>query len=111
MSKPLMMTKVKNMFREFEGLEFSLKNIRINGDPRGCSGFIRNANNGKIVYLNTEQYGEGGLWGDKNKEIMYRTAPEIGKYSNHGYNQWCSAESLVKNVLVALEHKNGAGIS
>lgn len=101
-----MMTRVKNMFKEFDGLEFLLKNIRINGDPRGCSGFIRNTENGKIVYLNTEKYKEGGLWGDKNNEIMYRTAPEFRKYSNHGNNQWCSADFLVQKVLLTLEYKN-----
>lgn len=35
-------------------LEFHLKNIVINGSKRGCSGFIRNPQNGVVVYINTD---------------------------------------------------------
>jgi len=56
-----MMQKLKNRILKIrpEGqfyLEFKLRNIRINGCPRGCSGFIRNSINNRIVYVNTEPF-------------------------------------------------------
>ena len=33
---------------------YSLSNVRINGVNRGCSGFIRNKENGTCVYVDTE---------------------------------------------------------
>lgn len=52
----LLMTKVKNALTNVCGnsLEFALRNISINGQKRGCSGFIRNKNNGIVVYISTE---------------------------------------------------------
>ena len=35
-------------------LTFTLHNIRINGYQKGCSGFIRNNENGSVVYVDTE---------------------------------------------------------
>jgi len=57
----LMMTKLKNrIMKIWPGAkfyaEFKLKNVRINGVPRGCTGFIRNSVNGNIVYVDTEPF-------------------------------------------------------
>jgi hypothetical protein len=65
MEKVLLSTAVKNAVKKsFKGnpdnLEFSLDNIIINGDKRGCSGFITNRDNGVTVFLDTEKCVCGG---------------------------------------------------
>ena len=47
----ILSTKLKNRFTLAHNVV--LKNIRVNADVRGCSGFI--ALNGAIVYVNTER--------------------------------------------------------
>lgn len=53
----ILSTKLKNAITQHANgmdLTFTLKNIRINGYQKGCSGFIRNNANGSVVYVNTE---------------------------------------------------------
>ena len=52
----LLKVKLKNLvLKASEGKniepEFYLENILINGVKKGCSGFIKNKNNGSIVYV------------------------------------------------------------
>jgi hypothetical protein len=102
--------KVKAMFKPYSNLVVETKNIRINGQLRGCSGFIQNNDNGKIVYLttepisftgNTKSFEGNGLYGDNNKAIMYRTAKTTKDYTG-GVNQWCSLNSFKNCILSAL---------
>jgi len=52
----IMMTKVKNAIKKNlgNGIVFKLHNVSINGEKRGCSGFVTNPANGVTVYLDTE---------------------------------------------------------
>ena len=53
----LLATKFKNAIVKETGLdnlEFRLKNISVNGQKRGCSGFIYNPNTDVYVYVITE---------------------------------------------------------
>lgn len=88
--------KVKAMFR---GLPYTVKthNIDINGQKRGCSGFIVNNITNKICYITTEPYFDGGLFGDKNRTIMMRTAKSLSDYSG-GINQWLSVDKIVETA-------------
>lgn len=88
--------KIKAMFRDCD-FEVLTKNILINGQKRGCSGFIVNKTNNKICYLTTEPYFKSGLFGRERNEIMYRTAEHIKDYQG-GLNQWCSFRDLKENV-------------
>ena len=54
----ILTTKLKNALNKQGGempLQFTLKNITINGEKRGCSGFVRNLANNTVVYINTER--------------------------------------------------------
>jgi hypothetical protein len=96
---PLMAVKLKNQFNNaFPLLETHLKNIRINGDPRGCSGFVVNVTNGKIAYLTTEESVYGPLQG----KIMYRTAEHLKDYSG-GRNLWTTPDKIVSDVWDLLQ--------
>lgn len=70
----LLATKLKNQFTG--ATVCALKNISVNGDKRGCSGFI--ARDGVIVYVNTEVLGGG---------YLYRTAAHLKDYTG-GVNRY-----------------------
>lgn len=81
----ILSTKLKNQFTG--ATVCALKNIAVNGDKRGCSGFI--ARDGAIVYVNTEVLGGG---------YLYRTAAHMKDYSG-GVNQYArDLASLVAGV-------------
>ena len=51
--------QVKNSFKRLgimDGYDFHLKAINVNGQKRGCSGFIVNKANDKICYISTEPH-------------------------------------------------------
>jgi hypothetical protein len=81
----ILSTKLKNQFPS--AYTVVLKNISINGDKRGCSGFI--SRDGAIVYVNTEVLGGG---------YMYRTAAHMKDYTG-GVNRWArDLDSLVAGI-------------
>ena len=82
----ILATKLKNQFTG--ATVCALKNIAVNGDKRGCSGFI--SRDGVIVYVNTEPCGSLGY--------MYRTAAHMKDYTG-GVNRWArDLASLVTGV-------------
>jgi hypothetical protein len=86
----ILSTKLKNKFLSVYDVQ--LKNIIINGDKRGCSGFISYNNN--IVYINTEIESSCGL--------LYRIAKHNKDYTG-GVNQWAkNIDELVINVTKLL---------
>jgi len=90
----ILSTKLKNQFSP--SCNITLKNISVNGNKRGCSGFISLGD--AIVYVNTEPCGSLGL--------MYRTAKHTKDYTG-GINQWAKdLDSLVSGVNSLL--KKGA---
>ena len=90
--------KVRNLFK---GLPFQceLKNISINGQKRGCSGFITSTETGKICYITTEPFFDwksgSGLWGDEKMAVMMRTAASLKDYTG-GRNNWLPLTDIVE---------------
>lgn len=82
----ILSTKLKNQFTSVH--QVHLKNIRVNDDKRGCSGFIQKGD--AIVYVNTEPCGSLGY--------MYRTAAHLKDYTG-GVNRWAKdLDSLVQGI-------------
>lgn len=57
MTNPLLSTATRNAITKAArgmNLEFGLRNIVINGQKRGCSGWIHDPDSGNTVYVNTE---------------------------------------------------------
>lgn len=78
----ILSTKLKNAItKKANGMElkFTLKNISVNGQKRGCSGFIRNMANDSVVYVNTEVFG----W----LTLMYRYADNEQDFKGY-HNRW-----------------------
>ena len=87
----ILSTKLKNRFSSVHTV--ALKNIAVNGDKRGCSGFI--SRDGAIVYVNTEPCGSLGY--------MYRTAEHLKDYTG-GPNRWAKdLDSLVAGITQLLK--------
>jgi hypothetical protein len=81
----ILSTKLKNRFSADHNV--TLKNIAVNGDKRGCSGFIQRGD--AIVYVNTEVLGGG---------YLYRTAAHIKDYCG-GVNRYAKdLDSLVAGI-------------
>lgn len=77
-------------------LEFKLKNVVINGEKRGCSGFVKNLANDSIVYVNTEEPCLSTL------HYMYRYADSFTDYSGYR-NRWAdSLQTLVQGIFECL---------
>lgn len=90
--------KLKGRIKKVNPLvEVYLSDIKINGDIRGCSGFIRNPETGTIVYVNTERSAYGPL----SDKYMYRTAKHLKDYTG-GSNRWCNCEDLIPSVNALL---------
>ena len=89
--------KVKNLFKG-KPFELKIKDININGQKRGCSGFITNTETGKICYINTESFFNGGngsgLYGNKKKAIMMRTAENTNDFHG-GVNHFLPIENVI----------------
>jgi len=82
----ILSTKLKNQFSPAHVV--ALKNVNINGDKRGCTGFI--SLNGAHVYVNTERCGSLGY--------MYRTAEHTKDYTG-GVNRWAKdIDALVRGI-------------
>ena len=82
----ILSTKLKNRFSSVHNV--ALKNIAVNGNKRGCSGFIQRGD--AIVYVNTEPCGSLGY--------MYRTAAHMKDYTG-GVNRWAKdLDSLVAGI-------------
>ena len=96
----ILKTALKNRFIKEIGddvLEFHLQNININGEKRGCFGFIKNKTNGKIVYVNTEPVCYNLL---KN-QILYREAQSLHDWTG-SRNHWSKNGNLIDDVLKML---------
>jgi len=92
----ILSTKLKNRFTSVH--QVHLKNIRVNDDKRGCSGFISLGD--RIVYVNTEPCGSLGY--------MYRTAQHLKDYTG-GVNRWArDLDSLVAGINQLLRDKGAA---
>lgn len=82
----ILATKLRNRFNNTHNVQ--LRNIVVNGEKRGCSGFITFGDN--TVYVNTERCGSLGY--------MYRTAKHMKDYTG-GVNRWArNIDTLVKGV-------------
>ena len=96
----ILATKLKNAINKLKGamdLEFKIHNISINGRKRGCSGFIKNIQNGTVVYINTEDPLADGY--------LRRYARNMKDYEG-GINQFStSIENLVKDIIKMLEYR------
>ena len=76
----------------------TLKNISINGDKRGCSGFIVNNENGSIVYVNTEKSVYGGI-----SPYLYRYANSTSDYTGYHNRYAKTLDELVNSIIELLK--------
>lgn len=91
---------IRALFKN-QGFDVFVKDININGQIRGCSGFLVNKTTQKVCYITTEPFFNGrhgsGLWGDDGKAIMMRPAKSTKDYTG-GRNNWVSVKDIVSTA-------------
>lgn len=107
----LLSVKLKNgltSLAEQMGMDITthLKNITVNGQKRGCSGFVTCGES--CVYVTTEH----SCYGPISDKSMCRYAKDTEDFSSNGlkkgYNQFVADDFLAAKVISML--KNGKGI-
>lgn len=106
--KPLLKTKLTRQLEtecKRHGLYaeiIELNNISVNGDKRGCSGFITNTQDGSCIYIRTEKSAYAPL-ADLS---LYRYARDNKDYSSNGLsngqNHWATDNDLASAVIKLL---------
>lgn len=92
-------------------LRYSLKNVRVNGVLKGCSGHVVDSETGICVYMTTDV----GSYKPLSDKAMYRLAKNERDYSSNslksGYNRWTKTGSLPYCVidLIKNERKKANG--
>ena len=91
--------KFKNAVRKNFGTEVtaSLKNIRINGSARGCSGFFVNPENKACVYVNTEASSYPAL------SLLYRYADDTKDFKGYRNRYATDFNDLVQEISEMLK--------
>lgn len=83
-------------------IEIKLKNIKVNGQNKGCNGHITNVFSGSCVYVNTEE----PLYGPLAGKSMCRYALNNKDYSStgliNGNNRWYKTEEIAKYIVILL---------
>ena len=83
---PLLATKTRNLIAAaLPGATLKLRNVAVNGNKRGCSGFVEYE--GRCLYVNTESLCSHG--------VLYRTAKDSKDY--------CGGQNLYAKTASALE--------
>jgi hypothetical protein len=86
--------KLRNAIRRLDpSLQVELRNVRVNGQAMGCSGFITNTVTGAIVYVDTDH--NHGLSLDN---ALYRTAAHNRDYTG-GVNRFSDYAGLASAVV------------
>lgn len=92
------MRKVKNLLKK-KGVYTveNVHNIRVNGQLRGCSGFVRLTNGNRYVYFDTEVFSECS--GPRDILVRYAKGPEdyVGEINN--YTSWAEFGKTIDEML------------
>lgn len=90
----LSMTRLRNRLKQLDPeLVCHLKNIRVNGQLQGCSGFVVNPRNQQVAYVNTD-----ANHGSRLDEAFYRTAENVHDYRG-GRNHHCRYHELPRELV------------
>lgn len=91
------MTQLKNRLVKIDpDLKIELRNVRINGQLQGCSGFVTNPATGKIAYVSTD-----ANHGHSIDNALYRSAEHTRDYRG-GLNKFASYDELPRAVVELL---------
>jgi hypothetical protein len=93
MNKPMSTRQVRNAVKTLNLVLETGKDIKINGDFRGSSGFITNAAKNIFVYYNTESSCLSSLAG----KILVRAAKSACDYTG-GRNEFAEPEKFLDTV-------------
>lgn len=97
MPAPLLANKLHNRIKALDGtVEISLRNVRVNGESLGCSGFIVDPKTNAHVYIDTDN--NHGT----NTKALYRRAKHAKDYTG-GMNHFTSYDQVAEDALALLK--------
>lgn len=92
--KPLAMTALRNRIHKINpNLVVELRNVRVNGNLFGCSGFITDPETGHVVYVNTD-HNHGTMY----DRALYRTAKDTKDFTG-GRNHTSDYDGLAQAAV------------
>lgn len=111
---PLLSIKTKNLIEKAAkssvppvNVVVTAKNTSVNGQKRGCYGFVKNLDTGSCVYFDTES----SCYGPLVDKVLYRYAKNEKDYSSTGlanaYNHFCVQNELGENIISLLKQECG----
>lgn len=108
--KPILQLKLKNMLNDQDYM-FNLRNISINGQKTGCSGYIYNPMTGLVLYVNTEKSVASWLKETMVRYVSFKEKNEKdfskSKFTNgtENVNVFCDRDELASTIIKMLEKK------
>lgn len=94
--KPLLALKLKRELLALNaGLTVQLKNVAVNGEKMGCSGFVTDPGTGRIIYINTD-HNHG-----TSRQALFRVARHEKDFSG-GRNHFAKHTDLAEEALQLL---------
>lgn len=99
--KTLLAQKLRNQILAVNaGLTVQLKNVAVNGEKMGCSGFVTDPGTGRVVYINTDH--NHGTNGDR---ACFRVARDTKDYRG-GINHFTGYDELAESVDELLRNRS-----
>lgn len=98
----ILKTALRNRIRKHggENFEFHTNNINLRGVRVGCSGFITNPENGKTIYVDTEET----CYIPLADSVLWREAKHLKDHTG-GQNRWSKRKNdqYVKDIIEFLK--------
>lgn len=100
----LLKQKLRNaVLRYGSEFDFELKNILVNGQKRGCSGFITNLQNGVTVFVNTEK----SVYQPLSNKVLVRYARDVKDFGgSHSHNTYVNYADIAAYINTMLNDKS-----
>lgn len=94
--KTLNAVKLRNSIKRINpDLVVELENVRINGELRGCNGFVANMDTGRVVYVSTDR----GI--DPDDRVLMRYAADMRDYVGER-NRYVTRAGAAQAIVVML---------
>ena len=94
---PLLALKLKRQILAANpALDVQLKNVAVNGEKMGCSGFVTDPGTGRIIYISTD-HNHG-----TSRQALFRAARHDRDYHG-GHNHFTKHADLAQDVVELLK--------
>lgn len=95
MSHRMLAIRLRNRIRRLDPIidASRVRNVRVNGAARGCTGFLHDPRTGRFVYVTTDVLDMGD-----HRTAYARHAADDADYTG-GANHWCDEDRLAETAV------------